>query len=167
MSKKILERPETCAICFEKLEESKSLECGHWLHIVCVQKHFRPECPLCRAPLNIEVTGKYPNSNITFEETIPTFEETILAFSDIVNVGPTIRRNVDDMPSLEDDNSMDVDFFQLFRSGRHFSFPPNILGNVIERGYEEEENESYSDRGYTYREEASDYDEENPNGDEW
>lgn len=61
-------KPDDCAICFEKLNEQYSLQCGHWLHISCVQKHFKPECPICRMPLDIQVFGTFPVNNISFEE---------------------------------------------------------------------------------------------------
>lgn len=59
-------KPDECIICYEKLNEEHPLECGHWLHISCVEKHFKPECPICRAPLHIEVKGTSPESYIPF-----------------------------------------------------------------------------------------------------
>jgi hypothetical protein len=60
------EKPDECIICYEKLEETSPLQCGHWLHVSCVEKHFKPECPICRAPLQIEVKGTFPQPFIPF-----------------------------------------------------------------------------------------------------
>lgn len=57
---------EDCVICYEKLENVSPLSCGHIIHISCVKKHFKPECPLCRTKLNIEVSGTFPVPNIDF-----------------------------------------------------------------------------------------------------
>lgn len=57
---------EDCVICYEKLENVAPLSCGHIIHISCVKKHFKPECPLCRTKLNIEVSGTFPVPNIDF-----------------------------------------------------------------------------------------------------
>jgi hypothetical protein len=54
-----MEKPQECIICLEKLNDAdNALQCGHWIHISCIQKQFKPECPVCRAPLNIKVFGK-------------------------------------------------------------------------------------------------------------
>ena len=57
---------EDCIICYEKLENVSPLSCGHIIHISCVKKHFKPECPLCRTKLNIQVSGTFPVPNIDF-----------------------------------------------------------------------------------------------------
>ena len=57
---------QDCIICYEKLENVSPLLCGHIIHLHCVKQHFKPECPLCRTPLNIEVNGSLPESNIVF-----------------------------------------------------------------------------------------------------
>ena len=55
MAKFIADKPDNCIICIESLTEVDILECGHWIHLDCVKKHFKPECPLCRKKLNIQV----------------------------------------------------------------------------------------------------------------
>ncbi len=62
MSKrKSFEKPSDCAICYEKLEDTEApLVCGHYLHLSCLKKHFKPECAICRHPLSIEVSGELP-----------------------------------------------------------------------------------------------------------
>jgi len=47
-----------CPICLDPTTDI--LECGHKIHVKCVEKHFIPECPQCRKPLNIKVYGKKP-----------------------------------------------------------------------------------------------------------
>ena len=47
--------------------KNKPLECGHWIHKKCVEKHFKPECPVCRKPLNIKVKGTLPNCDIEYD----------------------------------------------------------------------------------------------------
>jgi len=52
---------EQCNICFDlPLNKDDVLSCGHRVHISCVQKQFKPECPFCRASLNIKVYGNRP-----------------------------------------------------------------------------------------------------------
>jgi hypothetical protein len=62
------ERPSDCIICYETLSITEPpLPCGHYLHLACVKKHFKPECPLCRKPLNITVQGTVPTAFIPFD----------------------------------------------------------------------------------------------------
>ena len=42
-----------CAVCFEPIDEV--LICGHKIHLLCVQKSHKAECPLCRHPVNTEL----------------------------------------------------------------------------------------------------------------
>jgi hypothetical protein len=61
-----MDKPSECPICYESLENEKTpLNCGHWIHINCVKKHFRPECPLCRSPVNFQVYGTTPPTDIS------------------------------------------------------------------------------------------------------
>ena len=48
-----------CPVCYEELENEKPQVCGHVIHLDCLKKHFKPECPLCRTKLNIEVEGTF------------------------------------------------------------------------------------------------------------
>lgn len=58
---------ENCAICLEKTTEM--FDCKHHVHLECAKKHFKPECPVCRAKVNIRVSGTYPNNyDNVFEE---------------------------------------------------------------------------------------------------
>src|SRR3989344_8183068 len=42
------EQPDDCIVCLEKLTMDAPLECGHWIHLDCIKKSIRPECPICR-----------------------------------------------------------------------------------------------------------------------
>jgi hypothetical protein len=55
------EKPDDCVICTEKMNENDPLNCGHWIHYTCIQKQFKAECPVCRAPLDIKVKGSRPS----------------------------------------------------------------------------------------------------------
>ena len=57
-----MNKPDNCPTCFEKFNDTdKPLECGHWVHISCIQKGHKAACHICRAPLNIKVYGKLDN----------------------------------------------------------------------------------------------------------
>ena len=139
-----MEKPEECAICYLKLDEEKNpLECGHWMHIACVQKHFKPECPLCRQPLNIKVNGTKPGADL----------------------------NLFAPPDQDEEEEEVVQGFGFF-----MNLPRGILRDVVEHNFDDDENSSNRKRrhdepwrakGYQYREEDSEYDEENPRGDNW
>jgi hypothetical protein len=145
-----MDKPEDCPICYVKLGDEKNpLECGHWMHITCVQKHFKPECPLCRHPLNIKVSGTRPQP-------------------DILLFAPTEEKEEENIQG----NVQGFGFFITVHRG--------IVGNVVEhyngneylsrkRNYDDEddEDEPWRRKGYQYREEDSDYDEENPRNDNW
>jgi hypothetical protein len=122
-----MEKPEDCIICYDKLGQEKPLPCGHYTHMACLKKHFKPECVMCRRPLNIKVTGQVPKSNIPW---VPPEE---------------------DMPDLPDPLE-------------------NILGDEEDEEIvfisDPDEPRPYKRKGYLYAEEDSDYDEENPLGDE-
>lgn len=64
------DKPDECIICTDQMNENTPLECGHWIHTECVKKHFKPECPLCRTSLNINVTG-----NVPINESLEEFNE--------------------------------------------------------------------------------------------
>ena len=56
---------EDCIICYDGILRAEDiLPCGHRVHICCVQKQFKAECPLCRHPLDMHVYGKRPEPNI-------------------------------------------------------------------------------------------------------
>lgn len=52
--KHIEEKPSECPICIEKFSRSdKRLSCGHWIHLNCIRKSLKAECPICRCPLSL------------------------------------------------------------------------------------------------------------------
>jgi hypothetical protein len=45
-------RPDICPVCIETFSSRDThLECGHWIHISCVVKSGKPQCPICRQTL--------------------------------------------------------------------------------------------------------------------
>jgi len=58
---------DECSICYDKDDTVVKMEvCGHTFHMRCIQQHFKPECAICRLPLNIKVYGDVPKSNISY-----------------------------------------------------------------------------------------------------
>lgn len=111
-----------CPICFENIPTDKEkIECGHQVHMDCLQQQFKPECPLCRKSLHIKVFGKPPECNIEYTENIFEVEVQV---------------------------QVEVEVQEL-----HFS---DYLGD-----------DRNSEGEVEYKECREDYDEENPNGDEW
>ncbi len=55
-----LDKPDTCGICTEIIDETKEqpLSCGHWSHIVCLRKWNKPICPFCRTAMTTEEKSK-------------------------------------------------------------------------------------------------------------
>jgi len=134
-----MKNPDECAICFDlPLQEKDILSCGHRVHISCVQKQFKAECPFCRAPLNIEVFGKNPISVFG-----PDDEEEVKGEVMGVPIFLSIRRGI--LGNVIERNVEDLDL----------------------RHNDEEDEEIWRAKGYQYAEEDSDYDEENPHGDSW
>ena len=76
-----------CPICLEHTDDT--LECGHKIHLECVKKHFKPECPVCRKPLNITVSGKLENNdeelNAELIRTILERDEAVLSSQQLLN----------------------------------------------------------------------------------
>lgn len=75
---------ENCSICLCEVEadEDCNLICGHAHHVECISKLFKPECPVCRAPLQFKQKGIIDNIKIRElkdkeEEKIKTIEEDI------------------------------------------------------------------------------------------
>lgn len=57
------DKPDHCPICFETLEDSDCLECGHWTHVKCIQKTNKSQCVICRNTLNIKIENKVSSSS--------------------------------------------------------------------------------------------------------
>ena len=136
----IQEKPEDCIICTESFkDDSEPLCCGHWIHINCIKKQFKPECPICRTSLDISVSGDKPELYIPNEDYSGVYTGTYThsrnrAFTMIV-IEHIFEHNLetDSLPDLEDITN----------------------------------NDSWQNKGYLHPEEDEDYDEENPRGDEF
>ena len=165
-----MDKPEDCAICFEKLDEEYALECGHWLHVSCVQKHFKPECPICRTPLNIQVYGTPPSNNISmtgtvFGQDINLFLNPVLDYLMIGNVVESQyeQKHIYDFKNIDMDDSED----DSEDESEGDSEEEYKNSNQIREIYENEDDEDWRMKGFLHREEDEDYDEENPYGDEY
>lgn len=92
------EKPNDCPICMETLQnETRPLECGHWVHKECLLK-WNDLCPTCRAPLILtRKERKILNSNTNKEK---------------INNSPiTIQISIDNIEGVEE-----VDFEEWFTS---------------------------------------------------
>lgn len=138
MAYRKLEKPDSCVVCYEKTTLD-CFECGHWLHSECLKKQTKAECPLCRKPLSVRLNKR------SREET----EEELLFFRTRTNHSAW-RIIVDIDPPF----------------GRERS-EPDVVGDVIERGYESDNSVSnWREQGYAHKEEHPDYDSQNPGGDD-
>lgn len=48
---------DNCPTCLELVKESP-LKCKHRVHLDCLKRQFKAECPLCRCKLNIQLYSK-------------------------------------------------------------------------------------------------------------
>ncbi len=63
--RKVYEKPDNCPSCYEVLScEVKPLVCGHWVHVECLKKQCKAECPICRRKLNIKLNKS--NSDLEY-----------------------------------------------------------------------------------------------------
>ena len=168
------EKPEDCPICTEKIGDEDILDCGHWIHISCVKKHFKPECPVCRKSLNIQVEGSRPEEDFGevggevggedlggelvqlaervrahLEEQVRQHLQAQLPEGQLIVYAIVENENVLERNVIERDNQENYEF----------------LPDLEEQGENEDEDEEWRKKGYLYREEDQDYDEENPDGD--
>ena len=109
-----------CIICLEKLTEKDSPQiCGHVFHLSCLQQQFKPECPLCRTQLNIQVFGRYYPEETPIE-TLRSFEQdnrnnnleqllTILNQSIIMDIN-YLYDHCDDENIEDDEESREIDY---------------------------------------------------------
>jgi hypothetical protein len=138
------DKPEDCIVCTEKLgEEEKVLDCGHWVHLLCIQKHFKPECPICRKPLNITVNGTIPRPEENNDIDNNHIDNNHIDNNDIQEININIHIHGINIPNVVE---------------RGFTYEINNI-IFIEEHYYEDENDENS------RDDDSDSDEENPRGD--
>lgn len=183
---------EECIVCTEKIEEC--LPCGHLVHLGCVIRSFKAECPVCRRAVPVRCVGIRPSAEPLSDELI-----TAIYQSEIEPEFDLPERNMATFflelagrvfPGIIQTGSVEVDYEEdseeKDREDREDG-EEKELGtdpedeeknlNDIERELEGEEldeemtdpedEEPYQNSdGYLYREEDPNYDEENPTGDE-
>lgn len=56
-----LEKPTDCPICADTMENVATPigPCGHWMHVECMKNCTKPECPICRAKVPVDVRGHF------------------------------------------------------------------------------------------------------------
>lgn len=138
---KFMQLSNNCPICYEGLSaDIPPFSCGHTMHMACVQQHFRPECPMCRAVLPITVFGISPS-----EEEYNT--PTNIPLTDSMSWRESLR---------EEDN--------YFTSGP-FSQEEDTDYDSDDSIYEQQSR--HKNKGFLHEEEdLENWDEENPRGDE-
>lgn len=94
MTSEIMSSEEDCPVCFEPLlEEESPLVCGHCVHMTCIVQQFKPECPLCRRKLDVEVSGQFPDHDIPFS--VQEFQEQEIQEQEF-------QEELQDLPELQD-----------------------------------------------------------------
>ncbi len=66
------EKPCECPVCFEPLNEDKSLSCGHWVHKTCIIKSKKDTCPLCRKQVELSNEEKDSLFKLKIQDIIKT-----------------------------------------------------------------------------------------------
>ena len=50
----VMEKPNECIVCLNDLNDTKkSLTCGHWIHLNCIYKWGKQQCPVCRQSIKL------------------------------------------------------------------------------------------------------------------
>lgn len=78
----IYSKPEDCPICYESLNITTPLKCGHWAHNKCVKKwsllyHKHILCPICKFKLR-KSNIKFINLNKPIKKVEKDFIQQIL-----------------------------------------------------------------------------------------
>jgi hypothetical protein len=68
---------DDCCICLEPNIDEFELPCKHSVHKSCLQKHFKPECPVCRRLVRISVNGTRPGLNTEPTQAVLEVEQLI------------------------------------------------------------------------------------------
>ena len=66
------EKPCECPVCFEPLNEDKSLSCGHWVHKNCIIRSKKDTCPLCRKQVELTLEEKDELFRLKVQDIIQT-----------------------------------------------------------------------------------------------
>lgn len=184
------EKPDECIVCRDSLDNNEeSLICGHWIHLKCLQRHFKAECPICRHPLNIVVSGHVPSPY--FPEEVVQTEDEVGFVSHPSRIVDFVRRRIV-LPDVVERNSNIVgdDLPDLEDAGQESGADVKEEDEKSNVGEDEDDNEgdqkeeehggdlledydgiakddlSWRQKGFTHREEDEEYDEENPYGDD-
>ena len=50
-----IDKPQNCPVCYEDFtkKDKKPLSCGHWVHMSCIVKWGKMECPVCREEVKV------------------------------------------------------------------------------------------------------------------
>lgn len=61
-----------CPICLEDFGDTPTLSCSnqHKFHTKCITRHYKPECAVCRSPMDIKVTGTMPEIEFSVEDVL-------------------------------------------------------------------------------------------------
>jgi hypothetical protein len=62
---------ELCGVCTDPLENTAPLPCSHRIHLACLEKHFKPECPICRTPQTVIIPKGIPPKQEPFPPPAP------------------------------------------------------------------------------------------------
>lgn len=55
---------EECICCYRYLGNTPAMGCGHRVHLACLEKHFKPECPICKRYQNLVIPkGQLPKTS--------------------------------------------------------------------------------------------------------
>lgn len=89
-----------CPVCYEHLIDGvEILECGHSIHITCLEKHFKAECPLCRKyQAKVRPKGKMPKSSPGRS----TRYISSTAYDEIISILPKKECSIEDIRMIED-----------------------------------------------------------------
>lgn len=69
-------KPDECPVCCESLENQRTrLECGHWIHIECIIRSAKEECPLCRCKLTLPRRARQRIQELTRQREEERIEE--------------------------------------------------------------------------------------------
>ncbi len=98
--------PECCT-CYESVNEPP-LKCGHYIHRECISKGHAPRCHLCRAFVDIKVTGNL--------------------YDDVDEEGNVI----DSIIMLSQEGVQQISLRSFLNSFEISGIPQNILGDIVE-----------------------------------
>jgi len=81
----VTDKPSECCVCTDSFDEKVNplMPCGHWIHLECIYKSGKKECPICRCELKLtpqqeaKIVAHLPHSSDPFyEETQPQTIDT-------------------------------------------------------------------------------------------